>query len=129
MRRNHLLLAGAFFLAVIALWASASWADVPTVAIRGPGEVRGDQLLSITIDIRHKGNNFIHHLSKLVIYVNGREEKTWEYSWRNYPKEENWSLSHQLTLTQNGTVSAIATCNLHGPSQEASLLVTVGSSR
>lgn len=129
MRRMSARFAGLLFLVAVALWAASSWADVPTVAIQGEQELKAGQPFSVTVNIRHHGNNFIHHLSKLVIYVNGKEEKVWEYNWRTYPREETWSISYQLTLNQDATISAIATCNMHGPSKEATLPVALGSSR
>ena len=120
---GHLLLIALFSLSLIFLVSFPAWADVPTVTLQGPEEVRSGQPFSITVKIRHKGNNFIHHVSKLVIFVDGKEEKVWEYNWRTHPKEENWSISYQLTLKEKATVSAIATCNIHGPSKEPILLV------
>jgi desulfoferrodoxin (superoxide reductase-like protein) len=81
------------------------------------------------LTIRHQGNNFVHHLSKLVIYVDGKEAKAWQYTWKAHPKQENWAISYELTVEQEVTVSATATCNLHGPSKEASLPVAPSPSR
>lgn len=129
MKSLGFLLVGLFCLFMIAGWVPHSWADVPTVTIQGPDEVKAGQPFSITFAIRHEGNNFIHHLSKLVIYVDGKEEKVWQYTWKAHPKQENWTISYELTLEQKVTVSAIATCNLHGPSKEASLPVAPSFSR
>ncbi|MDH7500254.1 MAG: desulfoferrodoxin family protein [candidate division NC10 bacterium] len=128
MKRLSLLGIGAVSLLLVALWVLPSWADVPTVSIQGPKEVKANQPFSITLTIVHQGNNFIHHISRLAIYVDGKEVKAWQYSWRSHPKEESWSISHELTLEQGATISAIATCNLHGPSKEATLAVLPSSS-
>jgi len=129
MKRPSLLGMGVLSLVLLALSVLPSRADVPTVSIQGPIEFKANQPFSITLGIRHHGNNFIHHISKLAIYVDGKEEKVWEYSWRKHPKEENWSISYELALDQRASVSAIAICNLHGPSKEAILVVVPGSSR
>lgn len=129
MKRLILPAAGIFTLVILASWIPLSWADVPTVAIQGPDEVEAGQPFSVNLSIRHHGNNFIHHISKLAIYVDGKEEKVWQYTWRTYPKEENWSISYSLILDQKATISAIATCNIHGPSKEASLPIVPSSSR
>jgi len=129
VKRLSLLIVGIISLVITACWVPLSWADVPTVTMQGPEEVKAGQPFSINLSIRHHGNNFIHHISKLAIYVDGKEEKVWQYTWRTFPKEENWSLSYSFTLDQKATISAIATCNIHGPSKEASLSIIPSSSR
>ncbi len=129
VRRLRFLVAGTVFLAALWMGAALAWADVPKVTIQVPSDVRAGQPFSITLQIRHVGNNFIHHVSKLALYVDGREAKAWEYGWRGYPKEENWSMTHELSLNQNATVSAVATCNLHGPSKEATLAISPSGTR
>lgn len=123
MRQMSLIITGILLWLTISAGLSLAWADVPTVSIQGPQEIKAGQPFSITLNIRHKGNNFIHHLSKLVVTVDGKEEKVWEYTWKTRPKEENWSISYELTVKNGATIGAVATCNLHGPSPVATLSI------
>jgi desulfoferrodoxin (superoxide reductase-like protein) len=120
---------GLFSLLILLAWYLPSWADVPTLSMEGPDQFVSQQPFSITLRVVHHGNNFIHHISKLAIYVDGKEAKVWTYNWKNYPREESWSVSHELTLAREAKITAIATCNLHGPSKEASLEIVPSLSR
>ncbi|MBS3754803.1 MAG: hypothetical protein KGY56_03805 [Desulfobacterales bacterium] len=120
-----LCLCAALMLAVFFVPAAA--ANESAVEIEAPEEAAVGEQVTITLDVVHEGNNFIHHTEWVELQINGETVKRWEYSMFGKPPGENFSVSFSYTAEKDLQLQAEASCNLHGSRNVAEQTITVES--
>jgi desulfoferrodoxin (superoxide reductase-like protein) len=95
-------------------------ANKAAITISAPDTALKDSLITITLDIAHKGNNFIHYTNWVNIKAGDKEIARWDFSAFNRPEGENFTREVSLPMTQTTELVAEANCNLHGSESKAS---------
>jgi desulfoferrodoxin (superoxide reductase-like protein) len=93
-----------------------AYANVPAVSL--DARDLGDMESEITVKVFHKGNNLFHHVDRVGLFADGEEIKVWNYSWRQRPESENFSVKLRVRVTRKTLYSAVANCNLHGENKD-----------
>jgi len=94
----------------VLLCATIALCDKSSVEIIAPMEAKIGETIQITINVKHKGNNFFHHTSWAYIKVNGKEVARFKYPF----KKENFSRTITYKVIGNVKIEAQANCNFHG---------------
>jgi desulfoferrodoxin (superoxide reductase-like protein) len=97
---------------------SATELDVPASA------QLGDEI-TITVNVKHNGNNLFHYTNWVYVMVNGTEIKRWKFSRFKKPESENFSreVTYKV-VTLPLEVVAEANCNTHGSEGRATATVS-----
>jgi len=117
-RTTILAFAACLSLAVPALANKASVViDVPATAKQG-------ETVTITVNVSHHGNNFIHHTMWAYVKVNGEEVGRWEWKKKHFESE---NFTRQVTVKAEKTlvIEAEANCNFHGSAGKKQATVEV----
>lgn len=93
---------------------TALYANKTSVKVDVPDKVQKGQETTIVVHVSHKGNSKMHHTNWVVLSVNGKEVKKWEFHGSSLPPAENFTLEYKLTPNENLEISAQGNCNLHG---------------
>jgi len=72
--------------------------------------------IEIVINVTHSGNTRLHYTDWVVLTVNGKEVKKWEYDRSNRPDNENFTLKYTLVIEEESVIEAQGNCSLHGSS-------------
>ena len=100
-------------------------ANKTAVTIHAPQEVKKGSEITITLKVSHDGNNILHYTDWVVLTINGKEVKRWDFSLMNRPENENFSRSVTVTVNEPLKVEAQGNCNLHGSQGIATLNISV----
>lgn len=113
---------GLFFLV---LAVPSVFANKSAVSIHAPAETAPGTTIAIRLDVTHKGNSGFHHTNWVTLKINGNEVKRWEYSRKERPEAENFSLTFTQKVDAPVEVVAQSNCNLHGSEGPVSFKVDV----
>jgi desulfoferrodoxin (superoxide reductase-like protein) len=100
-------------------------ANKTAVTIQAPQEVKKGSEVTITLKVSHNGNNILHYTDWVVLKINGKVVKRWEFSLLNRPENENFSRSVTITANEPLKVEAQGNCNLHGSEGVATVNINV----
>ena len=84
------------------------------VRIVVPNKVVKGSDVTITLEVTHSGNNFIHHVNWVYLKVNGVENKKWEFGSFSLPEKEDFSRTVTIKADDKLDLEADANCNIHG---------------
>lgn len=99
--------------------ALPAYANKSSVSIEVPGIVKNGTEITITVNVRHNGNNFLHYTEWVYVKVNGKEIARWDYSWNNKPESENFTKQVTYKVTGQTEIESEASCNIHGSAGKA----------
>lgn len=102
-----------------------AFADKASVTIEAPESVPKGGVITITINVNHNANNFLHYTTWLFVKVNGEEIARWDYTWRKRPAGGNFTKQITYTLKNKAEIMAEASCNIHGSKGPATVYVKV----
>ncbi|MFC1889899.1 desulfoferrodoxin family protein [Thermodesulfobacteriota bacterium] len=111
-----LVLCGVLLLCLAALPA---YADKSSVEIEAPTLAEAGTVVTIKVNVKHQGNNFMHYTKWVYMKVNGEEVARWDFSWTSRPEEEAFSRQVEYTLDGPIEIEAEASCNIHGSAGKA----------
>jgi desulfoferrodoxin (superoxide reductase-like protein) len=111
-------------LASLLILSSAAFANKTSVEIDAPKEAKKGEEITITIHVKHNGNNFLHHTNWVKLWANGELLKEWSYK-KDRPDSENFKLTYKVTLKENLALEAEGHCNTHGSKNIAKHTVTL----
>jgi desulfoferrodoxin (superoxide reductase-like protein) len=119
---------GPIFVATVLMllaFSAAAFANKSAVTIQAPPTAQNGSDILIKVRVSHEGNNFIHYTEWVSVKVNGAEVARWEFSAFNRPASENFT--REMTVTVNGPTEIVAeaSCNIHGSSGPAKVVVEV----
>ncbi|MBN1534277.1 MAG: hypothetical protein JXA20_16510 [Spirochaetes bacterium] len=100
-------------------------ADKTSVRIIAPEKAARGSDVTVTIEVTHSGNNFLHYTDWVYLKVNGVENKRWEFSAFNRPESEKFSRSVTLKASERLDLEAQGDCNIHGSQGVATATVQV----
>jgi len=109
MKKLLILAPALFFLVSINLMANKT-----SVEIKAPATIQKGQEVTFVINVMHKGNSKTHHTDWIVLKLNGKEIKRWDYTKESLPATENFKLEYKMVVSEDGTLEAQGHCNLHG---------------
>ena len=110
---------------LFSLMAGRAFADQTSVSLEGPDEAIKGSEVTIKINVVHKGNNFFHHTSEVVVQANGTEIARWEFSPWDKPEDQIFSREVTYTVTGPTEITATGKCNIHGSAGPAVLTISV----
>jgi desulfoferrodoxin (superoxide reductase-like protein) len=104
-----------FLLTTLIFFTSASLlANKTSVEIKAPTEIKKGTEVTLVISVFHNGNSKMHHTDWVVLNINGKEVKKWQYDKDNLPPDGNFVLEFKTVVTENITLEAEGHCNIHG---------------
>ena len=104
-----------FLLPALLFFTSASLlANKTSVEVKAPAEIKKGTEVTLVISVIHKGNSKSHHTDWVVLNINGKEVKKWEYDKNNLPVHENFLIEYKYVVTEDITIEAEGHCNIHG---------------
>lgn len=109
----------------LVLLVAAAFANKTSVKIAVPDKVQKGQPTTITIQVTHNGNSKMHHTNWVTLTINGKEVNRWEYSGSHLPANEDFTVTYQITPTEDMEIKAQGNCNLHGSTGADTKLVKV----
>ena len=112
-----------FFL--LLLFALPAFANKSAVTIEAPAETSPGSTITIKLNITHKGNSGFHYTQWVSLNINGTEVKRWEYTRKERPESDNFSLFFTQTVDSPIEIVAQARCNIHGSKGPATFKVDV----
>ena len=105
------------------LLSGTAFADKTSVTIDAPASVKKGTEITIKINVKHKGNNFIHYTNWVVVKANGDEIARWDFSAGNRPENETFSRDLKYTVKGPTEITAQGNCNIHGSTGPAVLKI------
>jgi desulfoferrodoxin (superoxide reductase-like protein) len=104
-----------FLLPVLLFFTSASLsANKTSVEIKAPSEIKKGTEVTLVVNVFHQGNSKTHHTDWVVLKINGKEVKNWQYDKTNLPPDGNFVLEYKYVVTEDLTIEAQGHCNIHG---------------
>jgi desulfoferrodoxin (superoxide reductase-like protein) len=110
---------------LVGLMTTPAIANKASLQIEAPTEVSSGTTITIKLNVMHEGNNWFHYTNWVRVTVNGSELKRWEFSRRNRPENENFTITVTYEVTAPIEIVAEANCNLHGSEGPATVTVNV----
>lgn len=107
------------------LLSISTFANKTAVTITAPEKVKKGTEITVKIEVTHMGNSSSHYTDWVWIKVNGNEFKKWEYTKKNLPGSQNFTLEIKLKAEATMEISAEGHCNKHGSKGEESVTVLV----
>jgi desulfoferrodoxin (superoxide reductase-like protein) len=96
------------------LIASPVFANKASATIDAPEKAKLGSVITIKVNIAHRGDNFIHHVDWAYVKVNGKEVGRWEFTFYRLPESENFSREVSYTVDGPLTIEAEGHCDIHG---------------
>ncbi|MCJ8500870.1 desulfoferrodoxin family protein [Desulfatitalea alkaliphila] len=124
-RRDFMKTAAGMVAAGLVLRAKPATANKSAVRIVAPDSAAAGEEIVIELHVTHSGNSFFHYTNWVALEINGEEAQRWEYSGRNRPEDENFTVTLRHTMRETIHVKAEANCNLHGSEGPAEATVTL----
>jgi len=113
MRIVWVVSAVVFFAAVLAVPLIAL-ADKGSVMITAPNTAKKGEEITIEVMAMHCCNHAMHHINWVYLDINGKEVKRWEYSAKDLPPSNNFTVTYKYKVEGPTELKAEASCNLHG---------------
>lgn len=109
MKKIFLLLPAILLLSSVELMANKT-----SVEIKAPSEFKKGTDLTIVINVMHKGNSKMHHTDWVLLKINGKEVKKWEYNKENLPSDGDFTLEYKVNVDGDLNIEAQGHCSIHG---------------
>ena len=91
-----------------------AYANKASAKIVSPDVAKKGEIITIEINVFHKGNSYFHHVDWVYVKVNNKEIARWDFTANDRPKTENFTREITIKVEKPVTVVAEAHCNLHG---------------
>ena len=121
MYRN--LLTTMVLLLVFSVIGSTCMADEAAIRIIAPASVKPGTVVTVRLEIRHDGNNFLHYVEEVTVKAGEEEIQRWEYSNFDKPESQEFTREFDVTVDREIDLTARADCNLHGSAGPDSLSI------
>jgi desulfoferrodoxin (superoxide reductase-like protein) len=125
MKFRKLLLLLPVLLLATQLMSGTARADKASVSIQVPSAVSQGSETVITLTVKHSANNFFHHTEWVYVTVNDKEVSRWSYTASNLPPGGVFTKQIKVAATKDLTITAEASCNLHGSAGATSAKIAV----
>jgi desulfoferrodoxin (superoxide reductase-like protein) len=122
--KKRVFITGILSFLFILLFSSLSIANETSVKLVAPEKAKKGSEVTVKIEVSHSGNNFLHYSNWVLVKVNGKEYKKWEYGGFDKPEDNNFTLEITLKIDEDTTIEAEGNCNLHGSAGPKSIKIT-----
>jgi desulfoferrodoxin (superoxide reductase-like protein) len=115
-------------IAVLAIFLSFStgvFANKTGVKIIAPEKAAKGTEVTIKIEVTHMGNTKGHYTDWVVVKINGKEYKKWEYKPESLPEDQNFVIEFTIKVEENLEIIAEGNCNKHGSKGENKVTIKV----
>ena len=109
MKKLFILLPVLFFFTSAGLLANKT-----SVEVKAASEVKKGSEVTLVINVFHNGNSKAHHTDWVVLMINGKEVKRWQYDKVNLPPDGNFTLEFKYIVSEDLTIESQGHCNIHG---------------
>ena len=109
MKKLLLLLSAVFFFTSFSLLANKT-----SVEVNAPSEIKKGTEVTLIVNVFHKGNSKSHHTDWVVLKINGKEVKKWQYDKSSLPPGGDFVLEFKYAVTEDLAIEAQGNCNIHG---------------
>ena len=123
--KRKITITGIITFFVFLLLSTSSFANKTAVKITAPEKAQKGTEITVKIEVTHMGNTSGHHTDWVWIKVNGEEIKKWEYTKKNLPDNQNFTLEIKIKAEATMEISAEGNCNRHGSKGEDKVTVMV----
>ena len=96
------------------IFSLSAFANKTSVEIIAPEKAEKGSEITIKIDVKHVGNTKAHYTDWVVVKINGEEYKKWEYSPKELPEGQNFTLEFTIKAEANMEIIVEGNCNKHG---------------
>jgi len=103
---------------VFLLFSFSALANKTSVKIIAPEKAEKGTEITIKIEVKHTGNTKAHYTNWVMIKVNGEEFNKWEYSPKELPKKQSFTVEFKIKADSNLEIIAKGNCNKHGSKGE-----------
>ncbi|MBI9053413.1 MAG: hypothetical protein JEY96_06315 [Bacteroidales bacterium] len=110
---------------VLLLFSFSALANKTTVKISAPEKAEKGTEITVKIDVKHVGNTKGHYTDWVVVKINGEEYKKWEFSPKELPSGQNFTLEFKVTADSNLEIIAEGHCNKHGSKGKDNVTIKV----
>jgi desulfoferrodoxin (superoxide reductase-like protein) len=110
---------------VFLLFSFSALANKTTVKISAPEKAEKGTEITVKIDVKHVGNSKGHYTDWVVVKINGEEYKKWEFSPKELPSGQNFTLEFKVTADSNLEIIAEGHCNKHGSKGKDNVTIKV----
>ncbi|HAN18061.1 MAG: hypothetical protein A2X13_03810 [Bacteroidetes bacterium GWC2_33_15] len=118
--KNAIAIAALLFITSFSVLANKT-----SVKIIAPEKAEKGTEITIKIEVTHMGNTKGHYTDWVWVKVNGNEYKKWEYTPKNLPGNQNFTLEFTVKAEENMEIIAKGNCNRHGSKGEETILIKV----
>lgn len=118
--KNAIAIAALLFITSFSVLANKT-----SVKIIAPEKAEKGTEITIKIEVTHMGNTKGHYTDWVWVKVNGNEYKKWEYTPKNLPENQNFTLEFTVKAEENMEIIAKGNCNRHGSKGEETILIKV----
>lgn len=113
MKKIYSLLLMVLLISFIGI-GNEAYANKTTVKINAPEKAEKGTEVVVTIEVTHNGNTRFHYTDWVSLKVNGEEVKKWEYTKKERPDSEDFTLEYKFIIKEETTIEAKGNCNMHG---------------
>jgi len=110
---------------VFLLFSIGALANKTSVKIIAPEKAEKGTEITIKVEVKHVGNTKAHYTEWVTVKVNGVEYKKLEYSPKELPAGQSFTVELKIKADSNLEIIAKGNCNKHGSKGEARATVTI----
>ena len=100
-------------------------ANKTSVKITAPEKAEKGSEVTIKIDVKHVGNTKAHYTDWVTVNVNGEEYKKWEYSPKELPEGQSFTVEFKIKADSDLEIIAEGNCNKHGSKGDDKVIIKV----
>lgn len=123
--KKKLIQTGIISLFVFLLFSTNSFANKTSVTITAPEKAEKGSEVIVKIDVKHMGNTKAHYTNWVVVKINGKEFKKWEYNSKSLPDNQNFSVEFKVKVESKLEIIANGNCNKHGSKGEDKVTIEI----
>jgi desulfoferrodoxin (superoxide reductase-like protein) len=112
-------------LVLFLLFSTSSFANKTSVKIIAPEKAKAGSEITVKIEVNHKGNTTKHYSKLILVKVNGKEYKKWEYSKDKLPESQNFTLEFKIKVELKLEIEVEGKCNKHGSKGSKKAVINV----
>lgn len=113
MKKIYSLLLAVLLISLIGI-GNEAFANKTSVKINAPEKAKKGTEVVVKIEVTHQGNSRFHYTDWVSLKVNGEEVKKWEYTKKERPDSEDFTLEFKFVIEEETTIEAKGNCNMHG---------------
>jgi len=110
---------------VFLLFSFSALANKTSVKIIAPEKAKKGTEITVKIEVKHVGNSKAHYTDWVLVKVNGEEYKKWEYSTKELPAGQSFTVEFKIKADSKLEILAKGNCNKHGSKGESKTTILI----